>query len=156
MGLPIIGDIINAAKDIISEVVVDKDKKRELDVRLQELADEMDARYHEEVMGQIEVNKIEAGHRSIFVAGWRPFIGWVGGASLAWTFILSPMLVQVFELKALEIDTAALIQIVLALLGIGAMRSFDKVKGVSNDVLPLPSPTKVVKKLLPENAPWMK
>src|SRR3546814_16111510 len=81
MAIPIIGDIINAVKDVVSEVVVEKDKKNELNVRLQELEDKANERLHEEVMAQSEVNKVEAAHPSIFVAGWRPFIGWGCGRS---------------------------------------------------------------------------
>lgn len=147
MGLPIIGDIINAAKDIISEVVVDKDKKRELDVRLQELADEMDARYHEEVMGQLEINKVEAAHDSIFVAGWRPFIGWIGGIGFGYNVFIAPM----FKLGIA--DVGFLSTILLAILGVGTMRTYEKVKGVNTNG---PSITQTVKKILPENVPWAK
>ena len=43
------------------------------------------------VMGQIEINKVEAGHKSIFVAGWRPFVGWTCGIALAYNFVLRPL-----------------------------------------------------------------
>lgn len=155
MSIPIIGDIIGAVKDIVSEVVVDKDKRDELSIRLQEIEDRADERLHEELMGQIAINQVEAGHRSIFVAGWRPFIGWVGGLALLWTFVLSKLIEQVFGVPAPTIDTTALIQVVMAILGLGAMRSFDKIKGVNNDVLK-PTLPKVVKNMLPENAPWSK
>lgn len=137
----ILGDLISPVKDIISEVVVDKDKARELNVRLQELADKADQRYHDELMGQIEVNKEEAKHASIFVAGWRPFIGWTSGVGIAYTFVLAPFIefiargvfgyVQDMPMP----DTGQLMTLVLAMLGVGAMRSFDKVNGVSRDNL---------------------
>lgn len=143
MGIPIIGgllkDLISPVTDLISEVVVDKDKARELNIRLQELADKTDERLHQELMGQIEVNKEEAKHASIFVAGWRPFIGWVGGVGLAYSFVLAPFIE--FVAKAFGYvgemplpDSGQLMTLVTAMLGVGAMRSYDKVKGTA----PLP------------------
>lgn len=85
----ILSDLIKPVTDIIGEVVVDKDKKKEIEYKMQQLVDAADERYHEELMGQIEVNKEEAKHASIFVAGWRPFIGWVGGVGLGYTFVLA-------------------------------------------------------------------
>lgn len=135
MGIPIIGDIIGAVKDLVSEVVVDKDRRNELNVRLQELADKADSRLHDELMGQIEINKVEAAHPSIFVAGWRPFIGWVSGAALTWTFIVSPIFEWASRLFGWtgpmpELDTGQLIALVMAMLGVGAQRTVEKVRGV--------------------------
>lgn len=132
----ILGDFINPVKDLVSEVVVDKDKARELNVRLQELADKADGRYHEELMGQIEVNKEEAKHSSVFVAGWRPFIGWVGGVGLAYNFILAPFIELIsrgygYVGEMPQPDTGQLMTLLLAMLGVGAMRSYDKVKGTA-------------------------
>lgn len=147
MGIPIIGgllkDLISPIKDVISEVVVDKDKARELNVRLQELADNADQRLHEELMGQIEINKQEAQHASIFVAGWRPFIGWTSGAGVAYTFVLAPFIEFFSRLAGYTgempmPDTGQLMALVTAMLGVGAMRSFDKMKGTA----PLPKNTK--------------
>jgi hypothetical protein len=90
------------------------------------------------MIGQLEVNKAEAGHKSLFVAGWRPFIGWVGGAAMAYQFIVYPFLTWVWAIcQALELipkgvdpppmlETAALFSVVTAMLGVGAMRSHDK------------------------------
>ena len=90
------------------------------------------------MIGQLEVNKVEAGHKSLFVAGWRPWIGWVGGMALAYQFVLYPLLMWLWViLKAKSIippgidvppvlDTGALFSIVTAMLGVGAMRSHDK------------------------------
>ncbi len=145
MAIPIIGDIIGAVKDLVSEVVVDKDRKNELNVRLQELADKADARLHDELMGQIEINKVEADHPSVFVAGWRPFIGWVSGAGLTWTFILSPVLEWGSRLfgwtgQMPVLDTGQLIALVMAMLGIGAQRSFEKARGVETTKVGNPKP----------------
>lgn len=128
----ILGELASPVTDLISEVVVDKDKKREIELQLQEIIDRADARYHDELMGQIEINKEEAKHPSVFVAGWRPFIGWVGGVSIAYTFVVAKVL-ESFGVAPVELDTASLMTLVLAILGIGAQRSFDKMKDTSTD-----------------------
>lgn len=89
----------------------------------------------EERMSQVELNKVEAAHSNIFVAGWRPFIGWVGGVSLAWTFLVHPLITWVATVAGYTgtfptLDTDPLMTLVMAMLGVGAMRSFDKVNGV--------------------------
>ena len=93
----------------------------------------------QQLMGQIEINKAEANHKSIFVAGWRPFIGWVCGASLAYNFLLYPFLsfgVTVVmdtppELPVL--DASQLMALVTGMLGLVASRTHEKTKGVSRE-----------------------
>jgi len=85
-------------------------------------------------VGQIEVNKVEAAHPSIFVAGWRPFIGWTGGISIAYTFLVAPFTNQIakwlgYSGEMVVLDTASLMVLITGMLGIGGMRSFDKLKG---------------------------
>ena len=85
---------------------------------------------------QTEVNKAEAASGSIFVAGWRPFIGWVCGAALAFQYLLRPLLtggaslfhVQGFDLPGLDEN---LWQLMLGMLGMGGLRTFEKVRGVA-------------------------
>lgn len=132
----ILGGLIGPVTDIIGEVVVDKDKKREIELKLQEIVDRADARYHDELMGQIEINKVEATHASLFVAGWRPFIGWTGGVGLAYSFVLAPFIEFVARangyIQEMPMpDTGHLLTLVTAMLGVGAMRSYDKVKGTA-------------------------
>ncbi len=92
------------------------------------------------MLGQIETNKAEASHSSIFIAGWRPAIGWIGAIALGYQFVLYPFLTWIWTfLQARQIipneiacppilDIGALWTIITGMLGIGAMRSFDKVK----------------------------
>ena len=78
---------------------------------------------------------MEAAHASIFVAGWRPFIGWICGLALGWHFILHPMVVWYMSLfrPTLELppplDLSQLYPVVLGMLGLGAFRSYEKARG---------------------------
>lgn len=135
MAIPILGDIINAVKDLAGEVIVDKDKKNEILLKLKELEDNTDQRFHEELMGQVEVNKIEAAHPSIFVAGWRPAIGWISAVGLGWQFVIAPFAETTARFfgwvgQMPVVDANTLLTLVLGMLGIGAQRSFDKFKGL--------------------------
>ena len=85
---------------------------------------------------QLDVNVKEAGHRSIFVSGWRPFIGWCGGFALAFEFILSPAVEWYskfagLNLTAPEIQTGPLLAIVTSMLGVAGLRRFEKSKGLT-------------------------
>jgi uncharacterized membrane protein required for colicin V production len=99
----------------------------------------MATQIHLQIMGQIEVNKVEAASSSIFVAGWRPFIGWVCGGAYAYNFVVQPFLVFAITAFHGTLDTGQLphldwteISFVLAgLLGLGAMKSYEKTKGVA-------------------------
>lgn len=85
---------------------------------------------------QTDINKVEAASDSVFVAGWRPFCGWVGGFGLAYAAIIEPVARLVATLLGYAgafplIDTTVTMQILFGMLGLGAMRSYDKVKGVA-------------------------
>lgn len=90
-----------------------------------------------EMTAQTDINKIEAGSSSVFVAGWRPAIGWICGAALAYSAILEPIIRLIATLCGYTgafpaIDTNLTLQVLLGMLGLGAMRSFDKFKGVAS------------------------
>ena len=88
-------------------------------------------------LAQIEVNKAEAQHRTIFVAGWRPFIGWVCGIALAWHFVGVPVTIffiawagaEVPELPAFDMNS--LMTVLMGMLGLGGLRTFEKMKGLT-------------------------
>jgi hypothetical protein len=91
-------------------------------------------------LAQLEVNKAEAANRSLFVAGWRPFIGWVCGFALAYTYVIMPIGMWVVGffgekyvtmlLNAPKLD-GNLWELMFAMLGMAGLRSFDKFKGLS-------------------------
>lgn len=85
--------------------------------------------------GQIDVNKVEAASQSLFVAGWRPAIGWVCGAAFAFKFILGPAAVVGMAMAGHPItlpvfDFTEMSTILMGMLGLGALRTVEKVKGV--------------------------
>jgi hypothetical protein len=79
---------------------------------------------------QTKINEIEAGHRSIFVAGWRPFIGWICGIALAYNFIIRDLFIWI--LKPADIPPALqmehLMTVLLGMLGLGGLRTYEKIK----------------------------
>ena len=77
--------ITSVAGKVLDKFVQDKDLKAKLD-------HEMNMAFHEANLAQVEVNKVEAASKSMFVAGWRPFVGWTCGLALMYHFLLSPLL----------------------------------------------------------------
>jgi hypothetical protein len=92
---------------------------------------------HEQIMAklamqpqmlQVELNKVEAAHRSIFVAGWRPALGWVCAIGLGYAFIVEPVLTMFTE-RTPQSPTDIMLELVLAMLGLGALRTVEKLSG---------------------------
>lgn len=78
---------------------------------------------------QIELNKIEASHRTIFVAGWRPAIGWICAVGLAFPFLINPILQWSSSSLGPDLPVDALMELVLAMLGLAGLRTFEKIQG---------------------------
>jgi hypothetical protein len=89
------------------------------------------------VQGQLEINKAEAASPSVFTSGWRPAIGWVCGCALAYTYIGYPFLLWAGALWFPEIkppvlgNDGMLYELLFGMLGLGSLRTFEKVKGVA-------------------------
>lgn len=89
------------------------------------------------LLGQIEINKVEAQHRSIFVAGWRPAVGWICAISLCWCFIGYDLALWIVALTKSNIVVPELtnmkyvLELVLAMLGLSHLRSQDKKNGLT-------------------------
>jgi hypothetical protein len=87
--------------------------------------------------GQTDVNAVEAANPNVFVSGWRPFIGWVCGSALAYQYVAAPLLMWIAASLHIPIATPpklddTLWQLVFAMLGIGGLRTFEKIKGVAS------------------------
>jgi hypothetical protein len=126
--------LIGPVTGLLDKFIEDKDQRARL---AHEIATMAERHTQERVLAQIEVNKTEAASRNPFVAGWRPFIGWTCGVALAWHFVLAPFLLFIGAWAGIEIPTLpafdmdALMTVLLGMLGLGSMRSFEKIKGVS-------------------------
>lgn len=148
-----VGDISKAVGGVIEKVVPDPDLKAKLqhetDLALVSQATALQTAITEAASKQAEINLKEAESPSLFVAGWRPAVGWLCIFGIGYAALLQPIatwLSALFHGPALPtVDGSALISLLLALLGIGGMRSYEKVQGVSRESLSGPSITAVQK-----------
>lgn len=134
------GDVIKAVGDTVDKFVTTDKERLELQIERDKAV--QDHEYRMELLdqqldiAQTEVNKAEAGNPSLFVAGWRPAIGWVCAAALAYQFMLYPLLswlaLTVFGVHEAppKLNMDELFPLVFGMLGIAGMRSFDKLKGI--------------------------
>lgn len=131
--LPLITALLPIVGEVLDRVIPDKAAADKVKLEMQ--AKIIDAA-NQGALAQVEVNKEEAKHASIFVAGWRPFIGWICGTGLGWAFVGQPVAnwaVAVFGVKVTALPvlpTDNLMELVIAMLGLGALRTFEKSKGV--------------------------
>lgn len=77
---------------------------------------------------QAEINKVEAQNRSMFVSGWRPFIGWICGFAFGFHYIVMPLLLAYTDIKPVEFDTNSLFTVLMGMLGLGGLRTYEKLK----------------------------
>ena len=126
--------LIGPATKLLGKFIEDKDTKNKL---AHELATMAERHAQELAKSQIEVNKAEAQSRHWFVASWRPFIGWTCGIALMWHFVLSQFILFFatmfgFTLPALpEFDMGSLMTVLMGMLGLGGLRTFEKYKGMT-------------------------
>ena len=142
-------DPISAALDIgkmaISRIWPDPAQQADAHLKLAKLAQGGDlAGLQAEVqllLGQMDINKIEAANKSLFVSGWRPFVGWVCGFGIAWNFIFQPLISWIaflfdVDLKgAPQLDISDLMTLLLGMLGLAAQRTYEKKHKVHSDSL---------------------
>ncbi len=130
------GDFVKSVGDVVDKFVTTDKERLELQIEREKAV--QDHEYRMEQLdqtfdiAQTEVNKVEAGNPSLFVAGWRPAIGWVCALALGYQFLLYPMLAS-FGLarQAPPVDVNSLYPLIFGMLGIAGMRSFDKLKGIA-------------------------
>lgn len=125
--------LINPVTKLLDKFIPDADEKAKL---AHEIATLAERQAHETALAQIKVNQEEAKHKSTFVSGWRPFIGWTCGTALAYHFILQPLLVFILTatgqpVELPDFDMGSLITILTGMIGLGSLRTFEKYKGVS-------------------------
>lgn len=131
-----IGTVIESVGKVAGDLITTDKERMQLELENRKLDLAID-------LAQIEVNKVEAASASVFVAGWRPAIGWIGAAAMAYQFLLYPMMLWAWtylqgtgwipkELAAPPVLDADQLWVILSgILGIAGMRSFEKTKGVA-------------------------
>ena len=126
--------LIAPVAGLLDKFVEDKDQKARL---AHEIATMAEKYAQESALAQIEVNKTEAAHRNMWVAGWRPFIGWTCGVAMAWHFVLMPITMSIVGVLGYPLpdlmgfDMDALMTVLLGMLGLGGLRTFEKTKGLA-------------------------
>ena len=123
------GGTVKAVAGVIDELHTSEEEKEQLKLRYAEVESKLKEK-------QLDINKVEAGHRSIFVSGWRPFLGWVSGLSIGYVYLFQPlldMILQMFGVKVdwVVLDLGQLMPLILGMLGLGGLRSFEKAKGLT-------------------------
>ena len=132
--MSILTSLIGPVSGILDKVIPDKDMKAKL---AHELATMADTHAQQALLAQLEINKAEAASGSVFKGGWRPFVGWVCGIALLYHFILSPLIIFSVTLTGIEIppipefDMGSLMTVLMGMLGLGGLRTYEKQKGIT-------------------------
>ena len=126
--------LLPAVTDVIGRFLPEDKEKRAAAER--EIEKQLATHLAKIDLAQLEINKQEAAHRNIFVAGWRPFIGWSCGIAMCYAYIIQPItifvLAQTGNLVSLPtLDLSEMMPVLLGMLGLGGLRSFEKYKKIS-------------------------
>ena len=127
--------LIGPVAGLLDKFIEDKDTKNALAHQISTMAE---VHAQELAKGQLEVNKVEAASSSMFVAGWRPAVGWVTVICMASNYILIPMGNFALAIAGSEItipllQMSEMMPVLLGMLGLGTMRSVEKIKKVSRE-----------------------
>jgi hypothetical protein len=133
MGIDPLTAIVNGVTTVIDKIFPDANQAAmaKLELAKMQLKGDLDT-----IVGQLEINKVEAASPSVFVSGWRPFIGWVCGCSFAYKFVIGPVIQQIsvaygYNWPSVDIDMEAMLYVLGGMLGLGGLRTYEKVKGVA-------------------------
>ena len=124
--LKIVDLLVDPVSKILDKVVADKDLKEQL---AHDIATMAQRHHHELMTAQIEVNKQEA-KGNWFQSSWRPATAWVCVAGFAVNFLISPLLAP-FGIDVPQADTSTMLPVLMGMLGLGGMRSYEKTKGLT-------------------------
>jgi len=132
--MSLIASLIGPVSSLLDKVIPDADVKAKL---AHEIATMSDQHAQQLALAQVEVNKAEAASGSLFKGGWRPFVGWVCGIALLYHFILSPLIIFGVTLTGVDIppipefDMGSLMTVLMGMLGLGGLRTYEKQKGIT-------------------------
>ena len=125
--------VIGIIGDVLDKVIPDNNAKQKAKADIEKALVDNASKIN---LAQAETNKIEAGHRSIWVAGWRPCLGWIAALGFGWMFVLQPiaqwiMLLTGHAVPLPDFQTDALIELTFAMLGLAGLRTYEKQKGLT-------------------------
>lgn len=128
----LLGPILEVGKTLIERFFPDKEKQAEAEREFLKMAAQGELT---QILAQLEINAREAAHPSIWVSGWRPFFGWIGGLGFAFSAVVQPALVWYGASRGWPapptLNMELLWVVITGMLGIGGLRTFEKSKGVS-------------------------
>ena len=128
----ILGGIFDLGKTLLDRFVPDPAQKAAAEMEMLRMAADGELK---QVIAQLEINAREAAHPSVFVAGWRPAFGWFGAVGFLYATVIQPMLVWYGSSKGWptppDVNLDLLWVVITGMLGIGGLRSIEKVKGVA-------------------------
>ncbi len=125
--------IIEIGARLLDKIIPDKDAREKLQFELIKASQDQDFQL---ALGQLQVNTEEAKNQNLFVSGWRPYIGWVCGIALTYNFLIYPLIlwfIAVYgsDIKPPPLFSEYLMELVMGMLGLGTLRTFEKWKGVT-------------------------
>jgi hypothetical protein len=129
--------LVGPVFDILDKIIPDKDAARRA---AEQIAATAQDHAHAERIAQMEVNKAEAQHASIFVAGWRPFIGWSLGFAMTFNYIAAPLINWATALAGKPIvlpvlDFQIMLPVLLGMLGLATNRTVERIKGKARNTI---------------------
>ena len=135
MIVSLVQSLAQPVSTILDKVIEDKDQKAALAHEIATLAEKQ---AQDQIMGQIDVNKTEAQHPSMFVAGWRPAVGWVCAIAMLFNFLLIPFINLGLDIAEMNIqldliDMETMMPVLFGMLGLGGMRTAEKIKKVERN-----------------------
>lgn len=133
-------DLIPILGKVFDRVIPDPAAAADAKLKVMQLAQtgELEALHADTqlALGQLEINKVEAASPSLFTSGWRPYIGWTCGAAFSYKFVLAP--IGLFVMAAIGhpivlpvLDFTEMLTVLLGMLGLGGMRTYEKIKGAA-------------------------
>ena len=129
----LLGSLVQPVTGLLDKFIEDKDQKNQLAHEISTMAE----RHAQELAkGQLEINKAEAQSRNVFIAGWRPFIGWTCGVAMAYNYVVHPILIftlaQFNYLVAIPaLDLGEMMPVLMGMLGLGSLRTYEKKIGIA-------------------------